>query len=238
MWLQPWIIFNEINKDMNDNLIQIIPIFLITLTCLTSYLAWQNPRWFNRFQFNVGAIRYRKQYDRLITSAFLHADWTHLLFNMLTLYFFSRVIVYVYGIWLFLILYFGSILVSSLFSLWLNKNRFNYSAIGASGGVSGILFAAIALMPLQTIYLYFIPITAWIYATLYFAYSAWSMLNPRPGDNIGHDAHLGGAVVGMVFVTILTPFVVIINGVYVGIMSLPLLYLAFELLFNKKARRR
>ena len=64
------------------------------------------------------------------------------------------------------------------------------------------------------------------------------MLNPRPGDNIGHDAHLGGAVVGMVFVTILTPFVVIINGVYVGIMSLPLLYLAFELLFNKKARRR
>ena len=68
---------------MNDNLIQIIPIFLIALTCLTSYLAWQNPRWFNRFQFNVGAIRYRKQYDRLITSAFLHADWTHLLFNIL-----------------------------------------------------------------------------------------------------------------------------------------------------------
>lgn len=217
-------------------LTQLIPIILIALICLTSILAWKNVFIFQRYQFHVGAIRQDKQYRRLISSAFLHADGWHLFFNMFTLYFFSKVIVYVYGVVGFLLLFFGSVLAGNLFSLWLYKNRPSYAAIGASGGVSGILFAAIALMPLQTIYLYFIPITAWIFATLYFAYSVTMMLRPRAWDNTGHAAHLGGAICGMLFVLVLTPMFIIKNALFIGIMSLPLLYLAYEIFINKKAR--
>ncbi|MCG7657977.1 rhomboid family intramembrane serine protease [Wielerella bovis] len=219
-----------------NNLNQLIPVLLIVLTCITSYIGFNNSATFQRYQFNVIGVRYHKQYRRLITSAFLHADWWHLFFNMFTLYFFSQVISYVYGVLGFLLLYFGSVLAGNVFSLWLYKNRPSYAAIGASGGVSGILFAAIALMPQQTIYLYFIPVTSWIFATLYFAYSAWSMVHPRPNDNTGHASHLGGAVLGMIFVAVLTPMYFMRNIVFIGIMSLPLLYLAYEILFNKKAR--
>ena len=81
-----------------------------------------------------------------------------------------------------------------------------------------------------------IPITAWIYATLYFAYSVAMMLNPRHYDNTGHAAHLGGAACGMVFAAVLTPAFVMENALFIGIMSLPLCYLAYEILVNKRAR--
>lgn len=219
-----------------NNLNELIPILLIALTCGISAWGLNNSLIFQRYQFHIGEIRYNKQYRRLITSAFLHADFMHLFFNMFTLYFFSRVIVLVYGVWLFLALYFGSVLAGNLFSLWLYKNRPSYAAIGASGGVSGILFAAIALAPLQTIYLYFIPVTAWIFATLYFAYSVTMMLKPQQWDNTGHAAHLGGAAFGMLFAAALTWQFMLHNALFIGIMSLPLLYLAYEILINKRGR--
>ena len=141
-----------------------------------------------------------------------------------------------YGVFVFVWLYISSIVAGNAFSLWLYKNRPSYAAIGASGGVSGVLFAAIALAPTQTIGVYFIPVTAWIFATLYFAYSVAMLLKPRPWDNIGHAAHLGGAALGMVLVATLSLPIFMHNIVYIAIMSLPLLYLAYELLINKKAR--
>lgn len=220
------------------NLNELIPTILILITCLTTYLGFTNQFVFQRYQFHVGAILRDKQYRRIISSGFLHADWTHLLFNMLTLYFFYRPIVSVYGVWGFLALYFGAMAAGSLFSLWLYQNRPSYAAIGASGAVSGIIFAAIAINPLSSIFLFFIPIPipAWLFATLYFAYSVWQMLHPKPWDRHGHAAHLGGAVLGMAFAFALTPQYIIANGLFVGIMSLPLLYLAYELLINKKVR--
>ena len=216
----------------------LIPLIIIVITCLTSYIGWNNATFFQRYQFHVSPTLQRKQYYRLITAGFLHADGWHLFFNMFTLYFFSRVIAYYYGAIVFTLLYFGAIVAGNAFSLWLNKRYGAYRAIGASGGVSGVLFAAIALAPMQTIYLYFIPITAWIYATLYFAYSVYRLLNPVPNDYIGHDAHLGGAAFGLALVAVVTPAALVVNGLYIGIMTLPLIYLAFELLFNKKARRK
>lgn len=221
---------------MNPNLIELIPILLILITCATSLMGFNNQFVFQRYQFHVGAIRHDKQYIRLLSSAFLHADMMHLFFNMFTLYFFSRVVAMVYGVWWFLILYFGAVLAGNLFTLWLYKNRPSYAAIGASGGVSGVLFATVALAPLQNLYVFFIPMTSWIFATLYFAYSVTMMLRPRQWDNTGHAAHLGGAVCGMAFVAVFTPMAYVINGLYIGIMSLPLLYLAYEILINKKAR--
>lgn len=220
-----------------NNLNELIPILLIALTCGITAWGLNNTLIFQRYQFHIGEIRYNKQYRRLITSAFLHADFMHLFFNMFTLYFFSRVISLVYGVWLFLALYLASVLAGNLFSLWLYKNRPSYAAIGASGGVSGVLFAAIALAPLQEIYLFFIPITAWIFATLYFAYSVTMMLKPRQWDNSGHAAHLGGAVCGMLFTFVFTPFFILErHALFIGIMLLPLLYLAYEILINKRGR--
>lgn len=219
------------------NLIELIPIVIIIITCITSLMAFNNNALFQRYAFNVGAITRDKQYYRFITSAFLHADMMHLFFNMFTLYFFSRVIAAVYGVWLFLGLYLASVLAGNAFSFWLYQKRPSYTAIGASGGVSGVLFATVALAPLQTIYLYFIPVTSWIFATLYFAYSVVMMLKPRQGDNTGHSAHLGGAMCGMIFVAIFTPIAYLLqNKLYIGIMLLPLLYLAYEILINKKGR--
>lgn len=220
------------------NLNELIPLLLIALTCAFTFWGFSNQFVFQRYQFHVGSILRDKQYRRIISSGFLHADWTHLLFNMLTLYFFYRPIVYVYGVWGFLALYFAALVAGNLFSLWLYQNRPSYAAIGASGAVSGIIFAAIAINPLSSIFLFFIPIPipAWIFATLYFAYSVWMMLHPRPWDNLGHAAHLGGAATGMLFALVFTPHFIAANALFVGIMSLPLLYLAFELLVSKKIR--
>ncbi len=219
------------------NLYTLIPALLIIGTCLFSYIGFTNRAIFDRYQFQVGQVRYNKQYYRLITSGFLHADWGHLFFNMLTLYFFASPIMYYYGVFVFIWLYLGSIVAGNAFSLWLYKNRPSYAAIGASGGVSGVLFAAIALAPLSNIALYgLLAMPAWIFATLYFAYSVAMLLKPRPWDNIGHAAHLGGAALGMALVATLSLPIFLHNIVYIAIMSLPLLYLAYELLINKKAR--
>lgn len=215
---------------------QLVPLILIAITCILSYFGFINQLIFQRYQFQVGAVLQHKQYRRLISSAFLHADWMHLLFNMLTLYFFSPVIIQVYGVFLYVLLYFLAVLAGNVFSLWLYRKRPSYAAIGASGGVSGVIFASIALIPLSSIYLFFIPIPipAWLFATLYFAYSVWQMLYPKHWDNQGHAAHIGGAVIGIVFALLLTPHYVLANALYLGIMLLPLLYLAYELLVNKK----
>lgn len=218
------------------NILQLLPMLIIVATCAASYIGFNNTVVLQRYQFQVGSIRYNKQYYRLFTAGFLHADWGHLFFNMLTLYFFSPVIIWYYGAAVFVLLYFGAIVAGNAFSLWLYKTRPSYAAIGASGGVSGILFAAIALAPLQTILLYFIPVTAWIFATLYFAYSVAMLLRPQLWDNTGHAAHLGGAALGMLAVAVLSPLMIVKNLVYVAIMSLPLLYLAYEILINKKVR--
>lgn len=220
------------------NLNELIPTLIILITCIVTYLGFNNTLIFQRYQFHVGAILRDKQHCRLLSSGFLHVSWTHLLFNMLTLYFFYPVIVVEYGVVWFLILYFASLLLGNVLCLWLYQNRPSYAAVGASGAVSGIIFAAIALKPLMSIYLFFIPIPipAWLFATVYFAYSVTMMLKPRQWDNTGHAAHLGGAVCGMLIVGILTPMAYVINGVYLSIMSLPLLYLAYEVLFNKKIR--
>ena len=216
----------------------LLPLIIIAITAVVSYIGFNNQAFFSQYMFNVGLIRQRKEYYRLITSGFLHANGWHLFFNLFTLYFFGRLIVALYGERIFILLYFGAIISGNLFSLWLNQRYYTYTAIGASGGVSGILFAAIALAPLQQIYVYFIPITSWIFATLYFAYSVWRLLNPRPHDNVGHEAHLGGAVLGMLVTAIMAPSIMLHNIVYIGIMSLPLIYLAFELFFNKNVRKK
>ena len=210
-------------------------LIVIAVTALISFIAFNNTSIFERYKFNVGAIQ-RGDYIRLLSAGFLHADLMHLLFNMLTLYFFGPIVIDAFGEIAFLTIYLGSILLGNLFSLFIYQKQGWYSAIGASGGVSGILFAAIAVYPQIGIYFFFIPIPipGYIFGLLYFGYSVYMMLNPRPHDNIGHAAHLGGAFFGLVYAVATLPEMAIKNALYLGIMALPLIYMSYMVFVKKR----
>lgn len=204
-----------------------LPILIILLTAVTSFIAFNNQKFFNRGKFDVGAILQGKQFDRLLTSGFLHADIMHLFFNMFTLYFFSNTVITNLGKADYLIIYLGAILAGNLLSLWMYRRNYYYTAIGASGGVSGIVFAAIALNPFSKIMIFPIPffIEGWIFGIIYLAYSVYGMKSQM--GNIGHAAHLGGAAFGLILTIILLPDILKVNGLYIGIMIIPLIILGY-----------
>lgn len=206
-------------------------LIIIVITCVTSYIGFQKPELFHKYKFEVGAIQRKKEYIRLLSSGFLHADFMHLFFNMYTLYIFAPIALIGFHVYGFLIIYLGSIICGNLFCLYHYRKVPFYSAIGASGGVSGILFAAVALAP-NDIRIWFIP--GFAFGALYFGYSVYMMLNPRMNDNIGHAAHLGGAFFGLVYAVISYPEFAMQNALFIGIMSLPLIYLAYEIFIKKR----
>ena len=201
-------------------------IIILIATIAMSYYGFNNTTFFNRYMFNVGAVQ-KGDYVRLISSGFLHANWEHLIFNMISLFFFYEVVTDSMGELLFVLIYFGSMLLGNVFSLQIYKRQSYYSAIGASGAVSGIIFTAIALYP-KTIKVNFLP--GWLFGALYFGYSVFMMFNPQKGDNLGHTAHIGGALFGLAVVALYAPTIVVHNALYLGIMALPLVYMGVRLL--------
>ncbi|MDR1882598.1 MAG: rhomboid family intramembrane serine protease [Prevotella sp.] len=218
---------------MAFNIADILPLIIIALTALTSIKGFNDGAFFDRYKFNVGAISGKpKQWDRLLTSATLHGDSMHLIFNMMTLYFFSDTIIQALGIWQYLAIYFGSVVGGGLLSLWIHRKEYYYSAIGASGGVVGILFAAIALFPGMTLgVMFIIPMKGWIFGILYLGYSIYGMQTKQ--GNIGHDAHLGGAVTGLALAVIFAPVILEMNASYIGMMIIPLIVLVYFVLKKK-----
>jgi membrane associated rhomboid family serine protease len=211
--------------------INIIVIGIILITAVFSFKGFNDPVFFDRYKFSTGAILKRNQWDRMITSAFLHGDMMHLIFNMYTFYFFSTFVLD-YGTVFFFMTYFGAILGGNFLTLWMHKNYLNYSAIGASGGVSGILFAAILLNSQISIGIFPFPFSmpGWIFGIIYLAYSVYGMKSQL--GNIGHDAHLGGAVIGIicavgfVFLYPYHPYV-FFQPLYLLIMLIPLAFLVY-----------
>ena len=201
-------------------------IIILIATIAMSYYGFNNATFFNRYMFNVGAVQ-KGDYVRLISSGFLHANWEHLIFNMISLFFFYEVVTDSMGELLFVFIYFGSMLLGNVFSLQIYKRQSYYSAIGASGAVSGIIFTAIALYP-KAIKVNFLP--GWLFGALYFGYSVFMMFNPQKGDNLGHTAHIGGALFGLAVVVLYAPTIVMHNALYLGIMALPLVYMGVRLL--------
>jgi membrane associated rhomboid family serine protease len=164
-----------------------------------------------KYQFNPYQILTRRQYPRLILHAFLHASWTHLIVNMLVLYSFGTVLEryfqqYFGSSWIpyYLILYFGAILVSPLYALFKHRNDYLYNAVGASGAVSAVVFAAIFFDPWNMIFFYaIIPMPGFVFGILYLLYS-WIM-SRRGADNIAHDTHFFGAIFGLLLPILLNP---------------------------------
>ena len=179
----------------------------ICVTVLFSIAAFARPDLEERFIFDPERILAWKQYYRLVTSGFLHADWRHLILNMVSLYFFGPALELWFGVEQFLAIYLGSIIGGNLLSLYVHRHH-EYRAYGASGGVCGLIFAHILLWPAGSISFFMLPvgIPGWLYAILFMAGSFYAMKARK--DNIGHDAHLGGAIVGLLITAALQPQVV------------------------------
>jgi len=197
---------------------------LIAANVIFSYLGFQDESFLRKYEFHVGSIRAGQQI-RMLSSAFLHADVPHLVFNMLTLYFFAPVVTDYLGIFSFLLIYFGSLACASMLTLYLHRDEYGYRAVGASGAVTGILYAAILIQPDMGIYMFFIPIAipAYIFGILYLLYSIYGM-RTRLG-NIGHTAHFGGAVGGYVLTLCKAPQLLSENPLMAGLLAIPIIIL-------------
>jgi membrane associated rhomboid family serine protease len=203
---------------------------MVSITCLVSYYGIKDPSFMARYSFQVDAILIHKEYKRLLTSGFLHTGWMHLIFNMITLYYFSRELEIVLGLPKLMLLYGGSLLGGNLFALYIHRNHGDYSAVGASGAISGMVFGSIALFPGMEMSLLIIPyyIPSWAFGLLYVLYSLYGIQSQR--DNVGHEAHLGGGLIGMIIVIAFYPSVVAVNYLPIALITIPcLLFLYFML---------
>lgn len=186
-----------------------ITYILIGLTALSSYAAFQNENMLNKMLFYPAEMKEKKEWWRFISHGFIHGDFQHLIFNMLTLFFFGPYVEHAFSDifgneMVYPLYYIGALIFSSVPSYFKHKDNYAYRALGASGAIAAVLFTTIMFDPWQTIYLKFIiPVPAILFAIGYVIYSSY--MGKNADDNIGHDAHLWGAVFGAVCPIILKP---------------------------------
>ncbi|SHH53157.1 rhomboid family intramembrane serine protease [Winogradskyella jejuensis] len=198
--------------------LSLVTIVIIAANVIISFKGFEDRLFFERYKFNVGSIK-RNEHIRMFSSGFLHADTKHLAFNMITLFFFAGTVIKDLGSYNFIIIYIASLIFGNLLSLYFHKDEYWYSAIGASGAVTGILYSAILLEP--TLRINFIP--GYIFGVGYLLYSIYGM-KKRIG-NIGHDAHFGGAIGGYVITLVLEPSLLKTDLLYVGLLAIPIVIL-------------
>lgn len=184
-------------------------ILLIIITSIISVVAFKNRDLFFKLQFNAYQVVHRKQWYRLISHGFVHANWSHLIVNMFVLYFFGQTTeqmlheltnagILSFPTLIFILFYFSALIISSSISLVKHKDDHWYNAVGASGAVAAVIFFSIFFNPWERLYFYaIIPIPGIVFAILYIVYSQY--MGRKGQDNIGHEAHLMGAVYGFMF---------------------------------------
>jgi membrane associated rhomboid family serine protease len=199
------------------------PVFgliILIANVIVSYQGFKDHNFLEKYSFKVDEVLIYKEYKRIVTSGFLHVGWLHLLFNMTALYSFSTNLELNLGIAKFLILYFSSLAGGSLLSLFIHRNHSDYSAVGASGAVSGLVFASIALFPgIEIGLLGVLYIPSWAYGLLYVLVSIYGIKSQR--DNIGHDAHLGGGLIGLLVAIFMVPSALEVNYFTISIILIP-----------------
>jgi membrane associated rhomboid family serine protease len=208
--------------------IAIVGFIIIAVNSACSYKGFNDSSFFDKYKFEVDSILINKEYYRLFTSSFIHVDWQHLIFNMLSLYFFFEIVELQLGALPFLILYFASMIGGDLLALFIHRNHGDYSAVGASGAVCVIIFAAIALFPGLGIRMFLLPFSfpSWLYGIFFIALTIYGIRFKK--DNLGHEAHLGGALIGMITAIILYPESLKENYIPILIVFLPsVLFLYF-----------
>ena len=200
-------------------------LFIIIANVITSMKGFKDYSFINSYKFQVNRILAGEKI-RMLTSGFLHVDWTHLGFNMYALYLFGAIVTNGMGTLSFVIIYLGSLLTGSLYSLRFHKKEPYYSAVGASGAVSGILFSGIILAPNKLynfIFFPFVDIPGYILGVGYLLYSIYGM--KKQLGNVGHAAHLGGAMGGFVLTLILNPEVFVAQTFVVALLTIPIVLL-------------
>ncbi|PBI83946.1 Rhomboid protease GluP [Flavobacterium sp. ACN2] len=204
-------------------LMNIILIAIIIANVVISYKGFNDLYFFRKYEFHVGSIRSGEQI-RMLSSGFLHVDMMHLIFNMLTLYFFAPVVLNWLGNFSFILVYFGSLIFGSLLTMLFHKNDYSYRAVGASGAVTGVLYSAILLQPDMMLGIFFvIPMPAYIFGIVYLLYSIYGM--KAKNDNIGHTAHFGGAIGGYLITLIKMPSLLTDHTLMVILLAIPILIL-------------
>lgn len=211
-----------------------ISLFIIIANFVVSYKGFKDHSFYETYSFKVDQLLLYKDYKRLVTSGFLHVSWMHVIFNMLALYFFSAYLVHNIGTLNYLVIYFAGLIGGNLLSLQLHKTDGSYSSVGASGAIAGIIFTSIALLPGLQIGLLFIPISipAWLFGLIYMLYSIYGIRSKS--DNIGHDAHLGGALVGMAVGLLMYPQAIASNYITILIITVPAILFLFIILKRPK----
>jgi len=214
---------------MNINPVLLI---IIIANVLFSMKGFSDRFFFDKYKFQIGAIN-RGEKIRMFTSAFLHVDYMHLILNMYVLYIFAPIIIFKLGIFKFIILYIGSLFAGSVFTLVFHKKELYYSAVGASGAVAGIIYAAILLNPNMSLMMFPlpIPIPGYIFGLGYLLYSIYGM--KKQLGNVGHSAHLGGAIGGYALLLLVYPEVFSSSLNTVLLLGVPIVLL---LLFGHKLK--
>ena len=198
---------------------------LVLINILVSVIGFKNPSFFNKYQFQMSKIKAGEQI-RMWTSGFLHVDFNHLFINMLSLYLFAGYVVNSLGELKFLALYLTSLYFGNFLSFRYHNKQDDYTAVGASGAVSGVVFSSVLLYPEMKMMLLFLPIPlpGYIMATLYLVYTIYGMRKQR--DNIGHTAHFGGAIAGLLATIAFVPGVMIDSGFTLVILTTSLIIAA------------
>lgn len=185
----------------------LLTIAIMVITGVVSIAAFNDGKLMQRLLLWPPAVERKHEYWRLATYGLVHADYQHLFFNMFTLFFFGRAMEPVYaghlGPFGFVWFYLGGLVVSILPTYLRNRNNANYRSLGASGAVSAVLFAFILLSPWSTIFLFFFPVPAILYAVAFLGYSIY--MDRRGSDHINHSAHAWGAAYGVVFTLVMEP---------------------------------
>ncbi|MBS1509321.1 MAG: rhomboid family intramembrane serine protease [Bacteroidetes bacterium] len=197
----------------------LLTLLLIVINIIISYQGFTREGFMEKYQFQVDSILVQKQYYRFITSGFLHVNWSHLIFNMMSLYFFGEAVESYLGPLEFSLVYFASLIAGDLFALLVHKNHGDYCAVGASGAVCGVIFASVALFPGMGISVFFLHLPGWLYGILFVAITILGIRSKK--DNIGHEAHLGGALCGMLLALLLHPYAFKENYITILLIAVP-----------------
>ncbi|UMB60894.1 rhomboid family intramembrane serine protease [Lutibacter sp. A80] len=207
-------------------------LILIIVNVLVSIKGFNDRLFFDKYKFQIGPIN-RGEKIRMFTSGFLHVDYLHLILNMYVLYIFAPIIIFKLGVIKFLILYLGSLITGSILTLMFHKNESYYSAVGASGAVAGIIYGSILLNPTMSLMMFPlpIPIPGYIFGIGYLLYSIYGM--KKQLGNIGHTAHLGGAIGGFGLTLLVYPEVFLNSTFTVVILGVPIILL---LLFGNRLK--
>ncbi len=196
---------------------------IVAANVLISIKGFNDSYFFRKYQFHVGSIRAGEQI-RMISSGFLHADLFHLAFNMIAFYSFAPVVTGALGNMSFLLVYFGSLIFGSLLTMVFHGNEYSYTAVGASGAVTGIIYSAILIDPDLPIYLFgVIHIPTYLFGILYLLYSIYGMKSRT--DNIGHTAHFGGAIGGYAITLMKDPALFHESTLMVVLLAIPIIIL-------------